>query len=82
MDDLTDKDRLTLNEMARKYGIHNYARLLRMAKMDRDDQLRELQANQKVILERRKRHIRKKVGSGEEPQPGLGLDMEADVSYY
>ncbi|ORY94109.1 hypothetical protein BCR43DRAFT_355879 [Syncephalastrum racemosum] len=47
VDDLTDKDRLTLNDMARKYGVRNYARLLRMAKMDRDDQLRELQANQK-----------------------------------
>lgn len=32
--------------MAEKYGIQNYGRLLRMAKKDRDDDLRELQAKQ------------------------------------
>lgn len=46
VDDLTDKDRRILNDMAEKYGIQNYGRLLRMAKKDRDDDLRELQAKQ------------------------------------
>ena len=46
MDDLTDKDKKTLNDMATKYGIRNYSRLLRMVKRDRDEQLRELKAKQ------------------------------------
>ncbi|KAG0180636.1 hypothetical protein DFQ29_000296 [Apophysomyces sp. BC1021] len=47
VDDLTDKDRQILNDMAKKYSIRNYSRLLRLAKKDRDDQLRELKAQQK-----------------------------------
>ncbi|KAF7722342.1 hypothetical protein EC973_003432 [Apophysomyces ossiformis] len=47
VDDLTDKDRQILNDMAKKYSIRNYSRLLRLAKKDRDDQLRELRAQQK-----------------------------------
>ncbi|KAI8138553.1 alternative splicing regulator-domain-containing protein [Fennellomyces sp. T-0311] len=46
VDDLTDKDKQILNDMAGKYGIRNYARLLRMTKKDRDDQLRDLKAKQ------------------------------------
>ncbi|KAI7859656.1 alternative splicing regulator-domain-containing protein [Circinella umbellata] len=46
VDDLTDKDKKTLNDMASKYGIRNYSRLLRMVKRDRDEQLRELKAKQ------------------------------------
>ncbi|KAG2224265.1 hypothetical protein INT45_000296 [Circinella minor] len=46
VDDLSDKDKKTLNDMASKYGIRNYSRLLRMVKRDRDEQLRELKAKQ------------------------------------
>ncbi|KAI8996872.1 alternative splicing regulator-domain-containing protein, partial [Pilobolus umbonatus] len=46
VDDLTDKDKKVLNEMSGKYGIKSYARLLRVAKKDRDDELRSLQKKQ------------------------------------
>lgn len=46
MDDLTDKDKQVLNEMSGKYGIRSYARLLRVAKKDRDDELRALKRQQ------------------------------------
>lgn len=39
--------------MARKYNIRHYARFLRIAKKDRDNQLRELrirQVNRKIAL--------------------------------
>lgn len=42
VDDLTDKDKQVLNEMSGKYGIKSYARLLRVAKKDRDEELRSL----------------------------------------
>ncbi|KAI9027110.1 alternative splicing regulator-domain-containing protein [Phycomyces nitens] len=42
VDELNDRDRQTLNDMAKKYGIRSYARLLRVAKKDRDDELRDL----------------------------------------
>ncbi|CDH61499.1 hypothetical protein RO3G_11357 [Lichtheimia corymbifera JMRC:FSU:9682] len=58
VDDLTDKDRRILNDMAEKYGIQNYGRLLRMAKKDRDDELRELQAKQGKSKERGGRRSR------------------------
>ncbi|KAI7886912.1 hypothetical protein K492DRAFT_202857 [Lichtheimia hyalospora FSU 10163] len=58
VDDLTDKDRSILNDMAEKYGIQNYGRLLRMAKKDRDDDLRELQAKQGKSKERSGRRSR------------------------
>lgn len=47
VDDLTDKDKQLLNDMSCKYGIKSYARLLRVAKKDRDDELRALQRQQK-----------------------------------
>ncbi|RCH81210.1 hypothetical protein CU098_005075, partial [Rhizopus stolonifer] len=46
VDDLTDKDKQALNDMSRKYGIKSYARLLRIAKKDRDDELRSLKRKQ------------------------------------
>jgi hypothetical protein len=46
VDDLTDKDKQVLNEMSSKYGIKSYARLLRVAKKDRDDELRALKRQQ------------------------------------
>ncbi|GAA5813529.1 hypothetical protein MFLAVUS_007007 [Mucor flavus] len=46
VDDLTDKDKQVLNEMSGKYGIRSYARLLRVAKKDRDDELRALKRQQ------------------------------------
>ncbi|KAI9477124.1 alternative splicing regulator-domain-containing protein [Zychaea mexicana] len=49
VDELTDKDKMILNDMAGKFGIRNYTRLLRMTKRDRDEQLRELKA--KVEME-------------------------------
>ncbi|KAI8384097.1 alternative splicing regulator-domain-containing protein [Blakeslea trispora] len=46
VDDLTDNDKQTLNAMSSKYGIRSYARLLRVAKKDRDDELRSLKRKQ------------------------------------
>ncbi|KAG2201322.1 hypothetical protein INT47_001410 [Mucor saturninus] len=46
VDELTDKDKQVLNEMSGKYGIRSYARLLRVAKKDRDDELRALKRQQ------------------------------------
>jgi arginine/serine-rich splicing factor 16 len=46
VDDLTDKDKQALNEMSGKYGIKSYARLLRVAKKDRDEELRSLKRRQ------------------------------------
>lgn len=48
VDDLNERDRQTLNEMARRYGIGNYVRLLRVAKRDRDDKLVELRDKEEV----------------------------------
>ncbi|CEP09356.1 hypothetical protein [Parasitella parasitica] len=47
VDDLTDKDKEILNEMSGKYGIRSYARLLRVAKKDRDEELRALKRQQR-----------------------------------
>ncbi|KAL7335513.1 hypothetical protein PS15p_200973 [Mucor circinelloides] len=47
VDDLTDKDKDILNEMSGKYGIRSYARLLRVAKKDRDEELRSLKRKQR-----------------------------------
>ncbi|CAO3586662.1 unnamed protein product [Absidia cylindrospora] len=46
INELTEGDRQTLNDMGRKYGIRNYTRLLRVAKRDRDEALKQLQAKQ------------------------------------
>jgi hypothetical protein len=46
VDDLTDKDKQVLNDMSGKYGIKSYARLLRVAKKDRDNELRTLYKKQ------------------------------------
>ncbi|KAL9551568.1 hypothetical protein MBANPS3_004194 [Mucor bainieri] len=45
--DLTDKDKDILNDMSEKYGIRNYVRLLRVAKRDRDEELRSLRRKQR-----------------------------------
>lgn len=47
VDDLTDKDKDILNDMSGKYGIRSYARLLRVAKKDRDEELRSLKRKQR-----------------------------------
>ncbi|CAO3643151.1 unnamed protein product [Cunninghamella blakesleeana] len=46
VNDLTEKDRRILNEMGMKYGIRNYTRLLRVAKRDRDEELKQLKLKQ------------------------------------
>lgn len=46
MDDLTDKDKEILNNMSAKYGVKSYARLLRVAKKDRDAELKVLKKKQ------------------------------------
>ncbi|KAI9303709.1 alternative splicing regulator-domain-containing protein [Cunninghamella echinulata] len=46
VNDLTDKDKRILNEMGMKYGIRNYTRLLRVAKRDRDEELKQLKMKQ------------------------------------
>jgi hypothetical protein len=45
---LSDADKEKLNEMASRYNIHNYVRLLRGAKKDRDKQLEQLRRQQQV----------------------------------
>ena len=42
IDELSDKEKQVLNEMSAKYGITSYARLLRIAKKDRDNELKAL----------------------------------------
>jgi hypothetical protein len=51
VNELTEKDRLILNDMGKKYGIRNYARLLRVAKRDRDVDLNNLKARQLVSVQ-------------------------------
>ncbi|OAD78501.1 hypothetical protein PHYBLDRAFT_185225 [Phycomyces blakesleeanus NRRL 1555(-)] len=51
VDELNDRDRQTLNDMAKKYGIRSYARLLRVAKKDRDDELRDLRSDSETSAE-------------------------------
>ncbi|CAO3701916.1 unnamed protein product [Rhizopus stolonifer] len=46
VDDLTDKDKEILNSMSAKYGVKSYARLLRVAKKDRDAELKVLKKKQ------------------------------------
>lgn len=46
MDDLTEKDKEKLNAMSSKYGVKSYARLLRVAKKDRDAELKVLKKKQ------------------------------------
>ncbi|KAI8377168.1 alternative splicing regulator-domain-containing protein [Choanephora cucurbitarum] len=66
VDDLTDQDKQVLNAMSSKYGIRSYARLLRVAKKDRDDELRSLKRKQQEgkpkseKSEQRKRRRRKR----------------------
>ncbi|KAL0145877.1 alternative splicing regulator-domain-containing protein [Mucor lusitanicus] len=47
VNDLTDKDKDILNDMSEKYGIRSYVRLLRVAKKDRDEELRSLKRKQR-----------------------------------
>ncbi|CEG68647.1 hypothetical protein RMATCC62417_04864 [Rhizopus microsporus] len=46
VDDLTEKDKEKLNAMSSKYGVKSYARLLRVAKKDRDAELKVLKKKQ------------------------------------
>ncbi|KAG1170084.1 hypothetical protein G6F70_007931 [Rhizopus microsporus] len=46
VDDLTEKDKEKLNAMSSKYGVKSYARLLRVAKKDRDAELKALKKKQ------------------------------------
>lgn len=48
IEQLSEVDREKLNEMASRYNIHNYVRLLRGAKKDRDKQLESLRRQQQV----------------------------------
>ncbi|CAG8525525.1 9903_t:CDS:10 [Ambispora gerdemannii] len=49
VENLTEKDRQTLNEMGRQYNIPDYTRLLRVAKRDRQEKANELKETEKVI---------------------------------
>lgn len=83
VDDLTDKDKEILNEMSGKYGIRSYARLLRVAKKDRDEELRSLKRQQRDgkpkdgnrSSRRNERRRRRRHRRG-------GRDDEADDSRY
>lgn len=83
VDDLTDKDKEILNEMSGKYGIRSYARLLRVAKKDRDEELRSLKRQQRDgkpkdgnrSSRRNERRRRRRHRRG-------GRDDEADNSRY
>ncbi|KAG1052928.1 hypothetical protein G6F43_004960 [Rhizopus delemar] len=46
VDDLTERDKEILNNMSAKYGVKSYARLLRVAKKDRDAELKALKKKQ------------------------------------
>ncbi|CAG8760774.1 20129_t:CDS:2, partial [Racocetra fulgida] len=49
VDDLTDKDRHTLNIMGKKYQIPDYTRLLRIAKRDREEKAQEFKENEEEV---------------------------------
>ncbi|CAG8649856.1 2247_t:CDS:10, partial [Gigaspora rosea] len=60
VDDLTDKDRQTLNIMGKKYQIPDYTRLLRIAKRDREEKAQEFKESQKIKERKSRRHMSRK----------------------
>ncbi|CAG8691877.1 2635_t:CDS:10, partial [Dentiscutata erythropus] len=60
VDDLTDKDRQTLNIMGKKYLIPDYTRLLRIAKRDREEKAQEFKESQKIKERKSRRHTSRK----------------------
>ncbi|CAG8728564.1 24513_t:CDS:10 [Cetraspora pellucida] len=65
VDDLTDKDRHTLNIMGKKYQIPDYTRLLRIAKRDREEKAQEFKESQKIKERKSRRHMSRKEEHGE-----------------
>ncbi|CAG8748455.1 20496_t:CDS:10, partial [Racocetra persica] len=65
VDDLTDKDRHTLNIMGKKYQIPDYTRLLRIAKRDREEKAQEFKESQKIKERKSRRHTSRKEEHGE-----------------
>ncbi|CAG8460400.1 2080_t:CDS:10 [Ambispora leptoticha] len=56
VENLTEKDRQTLNEMGRQYNIPDYTRLLRVAKRDRQEKANELKETEKIKERKSRRH--------------------------